>query len=113
MRIHSLAGMIIDKEKAEEFLRKVGVLKTFMGSFYCANKHLKLVRRDALTSSIHPGERIGIKVYKGEFLCKISICGGAWCNWQHTGLWLQRWRFESSRPSQKSGLNATLFLFHS
>ena len=26
--MHTLAGMITDEEKAEEFLRKIGVLKT-------------------------------------------------------------------------------------
>jgi len=45
--MHTLARIITDEEKAEEFLRKVGVLKTFTECPYCGNKHFGKVRRNS------------------------------------------------------------------
>ena len=46
MNMVKLSKVITDEQKAEEFLREVGILKTFRKCPYCGNKHFGKVRRN-------------------------------------------------------------------
>jgi transposase len=46
MNMMKLSKAIADEQKAEEFLREIGILKTFKECPYCENKHFGKVRRN-------------------------------------------------------------------
>jgi transposase len=46
MNMVKLSKVIADEQRAEKFLREIGILKTFRKCSYCGNKHFGKVRRN-------------------------------------------------------------------